>query len=101
VEDETRLIVALAGAFAFAALAILTWIALRLESVRRALRPRPPCPPCERLHVEDLHARLMDAPPQDDVERFLAAEDLPPFRGPTRPIVDEDEVNPRFPVKRS
>jgi hypothetical protein len=91
VEDSTRLIVALAASFGFAVLALLTWLVVRAEQARRPPRR------CERLHVEELHARLMDAPlPEDGLT--LPAEDLPAFRGPTRPVVDEDEVNPTFPI---
>ncbi len=98
--EGASLLVALAAASAFAVLALLTWITVRLEQVRRAQRPRP----CERLHAADLHERWLEGVlPREEarLDEGLAAEDLPAFRGPVRPWRDDEEsVNPMMRPRR-
>lgn len=99
-DPAARLICALGAALALAALALLTWVAVRVESLRREVRRPPPEPEkCDRLHASDVYDRWLDARAPEP-EHLLAAEDLPPFRGPVRRVVDEDEVNPTLPVHR-
>lgn len=89
---------AIGGCALLCLLALLTWIAVRIDQGVRLLRP-PPAPPaeaCKRLHVSDL-AWYQRVRRQDEGEPFITAEDLPPFRASRR--VDEDEVNPTFPVR--
>lgn len=90
--DLCRAMIALGGCAIFIVVALLTFIAVRVEQARRAL-VRPP-PPCRRLHASDLTLPTFEraeSPP-------ITAEELPAFRRPRRQprVVDEDEVNPRI-----
>lgn len=97
-----RAVIALLGVAALLFLALLTWVALRVESLHKRSRPPPPPPPekCRRLHASDLAQRWFEGQAPDDLGP-LPGEDLPPFRGAARRPVDEEEVNPRIaPARR-
>lgn len=81
--DAARLTCALLGAAVLIGLALLTWIAVRVEQVaRRPSLPSPPSPPpaepCRRLHVAELPVEWSKLRAQ---RRPLPhpAEDDPPF----------------------
>lgn len=100
-----RLVIALGGCLALLVVALLTWVAVRLEALHKRVRTPPP-QRCNRVHAGDV-ARLWFEreretaavePPEESeavsLESTLTAEDLPPFRAAR--VVDEDEVNPRL-----
>lgn len=113
-EDTHRLVAALGACALLCLLALLTWIAVRIDQGVRLLRPPPAPPPlpCKRLHVSDL-AWYQRVPGVQREDPFMTDLELPSFRsdakpavdvdGPARPArrrpVDEDEVNPTFPVR--
>lgn len=115
-EDLHRLVIAVGGGAILCFLALITWIAVRLDQGVRLLRPPPAPPPplpCKRLHVSDL-AWYQRVPGVQREDPFMTDLELPAFRADTSPAVDideprrptprrpvdEDEVNPTFPVVR-
>lgn len=94
-----RLVIALGGCLAFLVVALLTWVALRVEALHKRVQPPPPVRErCDRLHASDLAQRWFEGqvPVGEDP---LPAEDLPGFRAGR--VVDEEEVNPRISRARS
>lgn len=102
-EPLARLVIAVGGCLAFLVVALLTWVALRVEALHKRVRPPPPVVErCERLHASDLAQRWFDARRGEVGEEPLPAEDLPGFRAAKPRVVDEEEVNPRIsPVRRT
>lgn len=114
-EDLHRLVMAIGGCALLCLLALLTWIAVRIDQGVRLLRP-PPAPPaeaCKRLHVSDL-AWYQRVPGARRDEPYMTDLELPGFRSDAAPAVDvdkparrprprrpvdEDEVNPTFPAR--
>lgn len=97
-----RLVIAVGGCVAFLLLALVTWVALRVEALHKRVRPPPPEPAlCERLHASDLAQRWLDGQRSELGVEPLPAEDLPGFRAAKPRVVDEDEVNPRINPRRS
>lgn len=98
----TRLVIALGGCLAFLVVALLTWIALRVEALHKRVQQPAPLPPvverCKRLHASELAQRWFEGQEPRGVEP-LPAEDLPGFRAGR--VVDEEEVNPRIRPVRS
>lgn len=94
--DRESLILALVGLIGFATLAVLGFVALRVEQAHRASKMPPPVPPrCTRLHASDALEGILARERAACDEHLLAAEDLPAFRGPVRPWVDDEEqANP-------
>lgn len=78
--DAPRLILALGALAALISLALLTWIAVRVEQVHRRPPPLPPPAsppePCRRLHVADLPAEWSQLRGQRRVG-FMAEDDAP------------------------
>jgi len=102
VDSLTRLVIAVGGCVAFLLLALVTWVALRVEALHKRVRPPPPEPVrCERLHASDLAQRWLDGQRGELGTEPLPAEDLPGFRAAKPRVVDEDEVNPRITPRRS
>lgn len=97
-----RLVIALGGCLAFLVVALLTWVALRVEALHKRVQP-PALPPpvverCKRLHASELAQRWFEGQAPRG-EEPLPAEDLPGFRAGR--VVDEEEVNPRISPVRS
>lgn len=79
--------IVLGGTVALCFLALLTWIAIRVDQLARAKKPKP-TPPCRRVHIGDLPTEL-----------FLPdLAQMPRRTGPPRR--DEEESNPQFPAPR-
>jgi len=102
--DLSRTVIAVGGCFAFIALALLTWIAIRLEQVRRGQKPPEPLVEhhfvCDRLHASEVAERALLRERALAVD-LMTAEDLPGFRPRIDPrSIDEEEVNPRLSSKR-
>jgi hypothetical protein len=94
VDPLAHLLIAAGACLAFLAVALLTWVALRVEALHKRVQPPPPVRErCDRLHASDLAQRWFEgqAPVGEDP---LPAEDLPGFRAGR--VVDEEEVNPRI-----
>lgn len=94
-----RLVIAVGGCLAFLLVALLTWIALRVEALHKRVQPPalPPPEKCRRLHASDLAQRWFEGQSPRG-EEPLPAEDLPGFRAGR--VVDEEEVNPRISPRR-
>lgn len=96
--DGYRLLIALGGALAFAAVALLAFVAVRVEQAHRerereAGRRLPPREPEPERRVPS------DPPCGGDLPHLMTAEDLPPFRarGEAKPRGwrdDEEGFNP-------
>lgn len=87
--SSARLLIALGFAAILCLLALLTWIAVRVDQGVRKLRPTPPPEPCDRLHVSEISVPTFRQ--QAPVEEPLAIEDLPAFQRDMRRI-DNDEI---------
>ena len=96
--DLPSVMTALAGAVAFLALAVATFAALRAEQAHRAARANARSAPCARVHASEVAEAWLARERADCVsdEPPIGDLDLPAWRGPTTPVVDEDEVNPRI-----
>ena len=107
--DAPRIVIALVGALAFAALAVATFAALRGENLRRVMTRElkrkqatedRSSVACRRVHASDVAALWLarerqEEPPPAEALPPLEAEDLPFFRA-ARPAREpnEEEVNP-------